>query len=1070
MGIADDFPQNTLNGAIFRRNAISFSPIKKKTVYLYFNEKALHLMMKKTTNKLLLVALLLGVVFHGTSIFFTLETTYDALIHVFFADHYANSWFEPWNYKWYTGFTVMSYPPLVHQSIGALSFISGLKFGLFTVAIIAVILFLTGVYRFSLLLTGNKKVAGYAAILAVFSSSFVETLHIFGQLPSIVGIAILMHTLPEIYLWLQTGKYKYLFTSLSLIAVTVASHHVTPIFGMVLFIFPLIGMAIMDASRKQVQSIKEITFFVFWRNFKKLFKRIVLFGMSSLVIIIGCILPYWINSKNNPITQVPIPHGSRDHFLEVTSSGLVFFLIPWGILLFLLPYIFYRYYSKRYLFFGLSITLLFILGTGGTTPIPRKILGDTAFNILTLDRFTLWASIMSLPLFGEFAYRFAEADLKTFFQEKFGAMYHRIIGGGLAALFVFMTIFTMSLGYFRPSQPQKIKMLPIVNFLNQDQHDQWRYLTLGFGDQMAWLAAQTNALSVDGNYHSARRLPELTTRPIERLENSKFKGVAGIGSLQQFLTTPEKYNLKYIFSNDKFYDPILYFCGWQRLPQLENGIMVWEKLNVPPLSSILPKDEVATWQKLAWGIIPFMTIILAFIFNIRPIFLRYIQRKRRDAQEYLQFDNGYIKFSKNLVKVNHVWSIILIGILAFGIYQFYIKNDAQRSPENLVKAYYDALDFKEFEKAHSFINPENNVTIAQYMLEISSTDGLLSSYAKLDAIETKITKETDSLATLKVNTKWVTPLEKINKTDYKTVVKLNGKWFLEAEAIEADLPPDQLFSNNKTAYYNHGRRRITTEQTYHEDVLKQPVLEILIAKLVKHNGHYAIVGQVQNIDNVPADVVLKGTLYNDENVELATYNAKYHMKHKLMPKEVTSFRINFEGIAWSKTKDSIPETFNPDEFTPVDLADTPTKFNLQAAGNVSGSDLYKNIVLSDLHIDPKTIRGNLFNSGLQEITVPQLLVSYYDENQEILWVDHQFLDRAIRQQRKQPFQYQILQDENIQIISTDMENCYINGLPNEDISNKIVPNRKNHTVVQKIDNSVYSYVKIELNAYIGNPK
>ena len=151
--------------------------------------------MKETSNKYLIAAILLGLVFHGSTIFFTLETTYDALIHLFFADHYSNSWFEPWNYEWYTGFTVQSYPPLVHQSIALLSYIGGLKFGLFAVAIIAIILFITGVYRFSLLITANKTAAGYAAVLAVFSSSFVETLHIFGQLPSIVGISVLMHFL-----------------------------------------------------------------------------------------------------------------------------------------------------------------------------------------------------------------------------------------------------------------------------------------------------------------------------------------------------------------------------------------------------------------------------------------------------------------------------------------------------------------------------------------------------------------------------------------------------------------------------------------------------------------------------------------------------------------------------------------------------------------------------------------------------------------------------------------------------------------------------------------------------------
>ncbi|NNK82166.1 MAG: hypothetical protein HKO92_03480 [Flavobacteriaceae bacterium] len=1028
--------------------------------------------MKETTNKYLISALLLGLAFHGSSIFFTLETTYDALIHLFFADHYTNSWFEPWNYKWYTGFTVQSYPPLVHQSIAILSMIGGLKFGMFSVTLIAIVLFITGVYRFSLLITSNKIVAGYASILAVFSSSFVETLHIFGQLPSIVGISVLMHALPEIYLWLKTGKKWYLATSLSLIAVTVTSHHVTPIFGMVFFIFPLIGMVIMDVSRAQVNSTKEVTFKVFLSSFFKLFKRIISFGMLSLVLIVGCIFPYWLNSKANPITQVPIPHGSRDNFLEITSSGLVFFLIPWGILLILLPYIFYRYYSKRYLFFGLSITILTILGTGGTTPIPRMVLGETAFNILTLDRFTLWASIMSLPLLGEFAYRFIEGDLKELIQSKFGAVYHRVIGGLLAGIFVFMVIFTMSLNYFRPSQPQKIKMLPIVNFLNQDDHDKWRFLTLGFGDQMAWLSAQTNAMTVDGNYHSARRLPELTTRPIERLENSKFKGVAGIGSLQQFLTTPEKYNLKYIFSNDKFYDPILYFCGWQRLRQLENGIMVWERLNIPPVSSILPKEDVAKWLKLHWGIMPFLTVLIAFILNIQMLWVNMLKTRFKPIPDFLKFPIIYNKFDRNVLRITHVWSIILAIIVFYGIYLFYLKNDSQHSPENAIIAYYDALDFKEFEKAHSLIDPSNNIPIAQYMLEISVTDGLLSSYAKMDAIETEITKLNDSTVSAKVTSQWITPLEKIEKIDYKSLKSLNGKWYLQADDLNNDLPPDQLYSDNTTQYFNQGRRRITTEQTHHEDVLKQPVLEVVSAKLVKYDGSYAIIGEVQNIDNVPADVILKGTLYNDDNKQLATYNAKYHMKHKLMPKESTTFRINFEGIAWSRTQDSIPDTFNPDEFTPIEFEEQPTKFNLQVAGNVSGSDLYKNVVLSDINIIDETISGNLFNSGIQEITIPQLLITYYDDNKNMVWLDHLFVKEGVRQQRKQDFEYRILKNGKVKIINDSMENIFVNGLPNKEIASKIIPNRiKDHinSQLQNVDHPDFGFIKIEINTYIGSP-
>lgn len=1029
--------------------------------------------MNEKSNKYLIVALLVGVVFHSSAIFFTIEETYDALIHMFFANHYANSWFEPWNYSWYTGFTVMGYPPLVHQTIGVLSLIGGLKFGLFTVAIIGIVLFITGVFRYTVTITGNRTVAGYAALVAVFSSSFVETLHIFGQLPSIVGVSILMHSIPEIYLWIKTGLKKYLFTSLSLLAVTVTSHHVTPIFGMVFFIFPLIGTVIMDTASEEVGSFKKITFKLFLQTFFKLFKRIVVFGMSSLFLIVFCILPYWINSKKNPITQVPIPHGSRDNFLEVTSSGLMFFVIPWGILLFIFPYILYRYYSRRYIFFGLSISLLSVLGTGGTTSIPIKILGENAFNILTLDRFTLWASIMSLPIFGEFMYRFVEGDLKLLIQRKFGSIYHRILGALFAGSFLFIAIFTITLGYFRPFQPQKINFLPIVNFLNQDQHDQWRYLPLGFGDQMAVLSSQTKAMTVDGNYHSARRLPELTSRAVERLENSKFRGLEGIGSLQQFLTVPEKYNLKYVFSNDKFYDPILYFCGWHRLTQLENGIMVWEKLNVAPLSKILPKEDVPVFQKLMWGIIPFLTVIVAFVLNVQMIFYQALKLKKISKPDFFKFSIPYNKFREKLVPFLHIWIVFILSIISYFLYQFYVHNTAQLTPKNVVKSYYDALDFKFYEKAHSYIDPHSNLGLSQYMLEIAVLDGVLNSYAKLDSIDVRVVKKTKERALLVANTKWITPLEIIEKEYRHEVIKRKGKWYILPSKLDLDIPPDQFISNSGTEFFKHGRRKISTQQTYHDDVLKQPELEILNATLIKQNNEYIIIGELQNIDNSPADVILKATLYSENDKKLASHNSKYVIKHKLMPKEITSFRVNFEDIAWLKNTDVKPTTFNPDEFTPLEIEEIPKTFDIQAAGNVAITDLYTQVSFSDLHLNGNQLKGTLFNFGIQEVTIPELLISYYNKNKELIYVDHYFLSEGVRVQRKQYFTYDLLDLTNCVILKSSLENCFVNGLPNGNLAAAIVPNRKNNQSedqLQKIKGKGFEYIKIEVNNYIGNPK
>ena len=107
--------------------------------------------------------------------------------------------------------------------------------------------------------------------------------------------------------------------------------------------------------------------------------------------------PFRVNA--GAVHAYAVMPGDKTTYLEELSSGLAFFLIPWGMMLFFLPYLFREILRKRNIFLGLSITLAFLLGTGGTTPLPRMMLGETAFNILTLDRFTYWASLLALPFF-----------------------------------------------------------------------------------------------------------------------------------------------------------------------------------------------------------------------------------------------------------------------------------------------------------------------------------------------------------------------------------------------------------------------------------------------------------------------------------------------------------------------------------------------------------------------------------------------------------------------------------------------------------------------------------------------
>ena len=223
------------------------------------------------------------------------------------------------------------------------------------------------------------------------------------------------------------------------------------------------------------------------------------------------------------------------------------------------------------------------MGLGGTTPIAKTLLRG-AFHILTLDRFTFWASITCTPILGLFVQSLISGSLRYKTENLLGKRSANALTIILLIGHISWCIFTVNLTSFKKMQPDSIDFKPIANFMAKDNHFKWRYLMLGVGDQMAWITSQIPfAYTVDGNYHSARRLPELTSTPIERLEGAKFKGVDGIGTLQRFLTTPEKYNLKYILSNDKFYEPALYFSGWSNIGRLENHLSIWQKEDIPQM-------------------------------------------------------------------------------------------------------------------------------------------------------------------------------------------------------------------------------------------------------------------------------------------------------------------------------------------------------------------------------------------------------------------------------------------------------------------------------------------------------
>ena len=336
--------------------------------------------------------------------------TYDAYVHIFFADHYANDWFSSWEPRWYTGFSVDSYPPGSHQLIALVSRVIGLELAFAAVQLVAVIGLVIGIYRFARLWVG-REAAGWAAIAMAVSSSLTEVVHVFGQLPTTLSLALLLNAQPSIRRWTHDGRRADLVAAIALLAATTASHHVTTLFGSVFFTGPVVARAVLDRWGRPIADepighparvVRTNLIPLVARRARRTIpalSRAAVLGLCTIAALVIVVLPYWLWSSSDPIAQVPIPHASRDDFLSNTNAGLVFWLIPWASILLVAPYALLRGFASRAWPLAASVGLLGLLGTGGTTPIPRLLLGG-AFEILTLDRFTIWATIAILPLVG----------------------------------------------------------------------------------------------------------------------------------------------------------------------------------------------------------------------------------------------------------------------------------------------------------------------------------------------------------------------------------------------------------------------------------------------------------------------------------------------------------------------------------------------------------------------------------------------------------------------------------------------------------------------------------------------
>lgn len=524
--------------------------------------------------------------------------SFDTNFHIFFASHYVHHWFDPWNTKWYAGFSQTTYPPLPQQWVALLSHALGLEMAYMAVQLGAILLLVVGVYRFSLLWV-SPRAASIAALASVFVGSESFLVYSAGQLGTTSAAPIYLNALPFLYEWLKRGTWRSFVKATVLFAAAAAAHHATLLFGSIFFALPILALVLLD--RENGERISMPAFF----------SRTAAFAVVAGTAIAVVLLPFWIALIHYPVTQTPIPHPSRANYILSPQFGLSYFIVPYGALVLALPFIFWRGSTvTRLRPLLLGFWLAFLVGLGGTTPVGHILLGR-AFDVLTMERFSYWATLLALPFVGVLA-----AELLDRYRTA------AVVGLGLAAAAT--CALAVSWSTYRPAEAEDFNVDSAAAWLNRDGHDQYRYVTLGFGNKISRLAMMTDAGSVDGEWNSGRMLPELTHFGAGALTSSKYFGADGLDALRAILTHADHYGLKWVFVRDHYYDPLLSFAGWRPVDDLEDKtITIWSKDGVPPATPLNAPQMPPHWQGVMWGTLPFGSSLLAILVLLIPEKKRY---------------------------------------------------------------------------------------------------------------------------------------------------------------------------------------------------------------------------------------------------------------------------------------------------------------------------------------------------------------------------------------------------------------------------------------------------------------
>lgn len=509
----------------------------------------------------------------------------DFATHIFLADHYRRSWFGLWEPRWFGGFSVSSYPPLVHQLLALLSIPFGYD-GAFAILLLATLMaFPVAVWRFATIFV-PPRAASAAAVAAVFLPGLALAEYAYGQLPTAVSLTIVLFLVAECIHFVESGGRFALALIAGLAATAFAAHHATPL----LFMPPALLAGLSTVLVVGVDRGER------GQRLRRTFLAVATCVVAGAVVI----MPFWLWVSTG-VHQAFIPHDTRTNFLLDVRAQSLFVWGEYGALPALAVFGLLRRTDRRTIAVAVLAVFLGSVGLGGTTPIPALLFGPQ-WQWLTYDRFALWGAVALLPLAGVAVNHLLSVRVAL----------SRALG--IVALLVLFAYSSANAVMSLSTSAGGRDVRPIAEYLNAGR-TQWRYQTFGLGNDATELGYLTSAATIDGSYYSARRLPELTGSGIGNVDAALWWDPSG-RVLRRVLARAGFYSIRWAFVGESRYNAYLAQAGFAPRGMLPGRIAVWENTGAPPVAAEALRFAAPNLAGILWGSLPlgFAILTLGFAF------------------------------------------------------------------------------------------------------------------------------------------------------------------------------------------------------------------------------------------------------------------------------------------------------------------------------------------------------------------------------------------------------------------------------------------------------------------------